>query len=266
MWWDRNPNAFWGALLVIVGLLFLLANTGVLSQVSWAVVWPVLLIALGVWLVSSRLGRRGSNPGADYAEPRDGLSSARLEVAVGAARIEVRAAQLDDMLYTVHAESAGNRPEVTFDRGSGTLRIRQRFDWFFGARRLEARAQLSDAVPWEISCSTGALNGAFDLSAGRLSRFECRTGASRIDLVLPRPQGQVPLRIDGGALTVGVVRPAASALKVRASAGAVQLKADGSRQDGVGGREWTSPGYDAAADRYDLTVSGGAVNLTVEQR
>jgi hypothetical protein len=119
---------------------------------------------------------------------------------------------------------------------------------------------------WDVSCSTGSIHGTFDLASGRLAGFTCRTGASRIDLNLPRVTGVVPIRIDGGALTINVTRPAGTAIKVQASAGAVQLKADGTRQDGVGSREWRSTGFDAAADRYEMAVSGGATNLTVGQK
>lgn len=54
----RDPSIFWGAVLVVLGVLFLLANTGVLDQVNWDYVWPVALIALGVWLVARRYRRQ----------------------------------------------------------------------------------------------------------------------------------------------------------------------------------------------------------------
>jgi NhaP-type Na+/H+ or K+/H+ antiporter len=53
----RNSNVFWGVVLVVLGVLFLLANTGVLEQINWDIVWPVVLIAIGVWLVARRVGR-----------------------------------------------------------------------------------------------------------------------------------------------------------------------------------------------------------------
>jgi hypothetical protein len=264
MWWNRNPSIFWGGVLVLLGVLFLLGNTGVLNEVNWDVVWPVILIALGLWLILARIGPGGSPADVDSSETRDGLARARLEIAVGAARLDVRTAALGDQLYRVHIDHAGSAPEVRLDRATGTLRISQSH-WFPGMRRLRVEAQLSDAIPWDLSCSTGAIRGDFDLSTAPLSGFECRTGASRIELRLPAPKGQVPVRVEGGALTVDLTRPAASAVRVQVSAGAVQLKADGARQDGLGSREWRSIGYDAAADRYDVTVAGGAAKVTVDR-
>lgn len=264
MRWTRNPSIFWGGVLVILGVLFLLANTGVLNNVSWDVIWPLILIAVGAWLMVARIGPGGSHVDVDSSEALDGLPRAKLEIAVGAGRLDVRAAALGDRLYQLHIDHAGSVPEVRLDRATGTLRISQRVGWFPGVGRMRVEAQLSNSIPWDLSCSTGAIRGDFDLSSATLTGFECKTGASRIALRLPAPKGQVPIRVDGGALTVDLTRPATSAVKVLVSAGAVHLKADGVRQDGIGSREWRSTGYDTAADRYEVSVAGGAADVTVD--
>ncbi len=266
MWWNRNPGVFWGGVLVVLGVLFLLANAGVLSNINWDYVWPIFLIALGVWLIVVRIGPAGASAVVDSAEPRDGLARAKLELSAGGGRVEVRAAALGDQLYRAHIEHSGAPPEIKLDRAGGKLRISQRFDWFMGARRLRIDAQLTDAIPWEVSCSTGAIRGDFDMSGGTLTGFECRTGASQVRLQLGAPKGVVPVRVEGGALSVDVTRPAGAAIKIHASGGGLSVRADGSNQDGVGSREWRSSGFDSATDRYELTVSGGALNITVSER
>jgi hypothetical protein len=45
---------FWGALLVVLGIYFLLNNLGLLGWVRGDVVWPVVLILLGVALIVGR--------------------------------------------------------------------------------------------------------------------------------------------------------------------------------------------------------------------
>jgi len=265
--WNRNPSIWWGGVLVIIGVLFLLANLGVLNNLDWNVIWPLLLIALGAWLLLARIGPGSASADVDSAEARDGLAQAKLEMALGSARIDVRSASLeDDQLYRVHIEHAGTPPEVALDRSTGTVRISQRPDWFMGARRLHVDARLAEAIPWEVNCATGAIRGQFDLSSGSINGFSCRTGASHIDIALGPPKGTVPVHVQGGALTVGITRPAGVPMQVQASGGAVQLRADGSRHDGIGSRSWKSDGFDAAADRYDVTVSGGSINVEVSGR
>jgi hypothetical protein len=46
---------FWGAALVLIGAYYLLANLGLLDRVRADVVWPILLILLGVALLVNRL-------------------------------------------------------------------------------------------------------------------------------------------------------------------------------------------------------------------
>src|SRR6266480_3739914 len=174
--WNRNPSIFWGIVLVVLGVLFLLSNLDI--NINWSIVWPVVLIALGVWLLVARVGPGGASAGLDSAEARDGLTKAKLEVAVGSGRIDVRSTDLGDQLYRTHIEHAGTAPEVNLDRATGTVRISQRLDWFAGARRLRIDTQVSDAIPWEITCNTGAIRGDFNLSTTSRGR-QVRRSRSR---------------------------------------------------------------------------------------
>lgn len=48
---------FWPAVLIVVGLYFLLSNLGVLWWLKADIFWPLVLIALGVWLIVRRTSR-----------------------------------------------------------------------------------------------------------------------------------------------------------------------------------------------------------------
>ena len=95
--WNRSPSIFWGIVLVVLGVLFLLSNLDI--NLNWNIIWPVVLIALGVWLLVARVGPGGASADVDSAEARDGLTKAKLEVAVGSGRIEVRSADIGDQLF-----------------------------------------------------------------------------------------------------------------------------------------------------------------------
>lgn len=67
--WAADGNLFAGALLISAGLLFLLLNTGVLDWSlfhfwRWRVLWPIVLIGLGIYMLSAPLrairGPKGS--------------------------------------------------------------------------------------------------------------------------------------------------------------------------------------------------------------
>ena len=67
----RNPSVFWGVILIGVGILLLLANTGVLESINWDYIWPLVLIAIGVWLISRRLGRTNEPPPPPLTPPAE---------------------------------------------------------------------------------------------------------------------------------------------------------------------------------------------------
>jgi len=43
-----------GAGLFIIGLSFLLKNLGVLNEVTWSFIWPILLMIVGLSMVFNR--------------------------------------------------------------------------------------------------------------------------------------------------------------------------------------------------------------------
>jgi hypothetical protein len=45
---------FWGAVLVLLGAYFLLANLGLLGRVRADIFWPIVLILLGLVMLVSR--------------------------------------------------------------------------------------------------------------------------------------------------------------------------------------------------------------------
>jgi phage shock protein C len=53
--WRQRPRGVWtGAVLILLGIFFLLDNLNLLPPVTWQVIWPVILIGLGVWLILRR--------------------------------------------------------------------------------------------------------------------------------------------------------------------------------------------------------------------
>jgi phage shock protein PspC (stress-responsive transcriptional regulator) len=53
---ERRRSAL-GALLVAVGAIFLLGNLGLFRGLDWKYIWPLVVIALGVYLIAQRTRR-----------------------------------------------------------------------------------------------------------------------------------------------------------------------------------------------------------------
>ncbi len=53
-WWGGGWPWFWGAALIFLGAYYLLSNLGLLGWLRGDVVWPVLLILFGIFLIARR--------------------------------------------------------------------------------------------------------------------------------------------------------------------------------------------------------------------
>jgi class 3 adenylate cyclase len=186
-------------------------------------------------------------------------SPKRLEL-VRAANLTLRADRsLDDLVRT---RFEGRPPAVRREGDTVTLEYPR---FAVGRRRpYRSTVALNGAVPWRIE-SRGRLTGLrADLGGLTLQAFDIRQPASRIAVSLPRPAGEVPIRLSSGAAEVTFDRPAGVPARVRITGGASGLALDDQHFKAVGGEvSWQSPDWDRAADRYDLTVLGGIRNLMV---
>lgn len=45
---------WFGVTLVVVGIIFLLDNFGFLSHRAWDVIWPALIILIGIYLIAKK--------------------------------------------------------------------------------------------------------------------------------------------------------------------------------------------------------------------
>lgn len=132
-------------------------------------------------------------------------------------------------------------------------------------RECSGEVVLSARVPWRIEFGGGVSKLAADLSGLELGSFEVEGGASRVELTLPLPSGIVPVRVLGGASNAAIHRPEGVAARVRVSGGVTNLTFD-EQHFGVVGDEvdLQTPDYGDASDRYDITITGGANNLNVD--
>ena len=294
----RYRGLFWPAVLILVGVVALVVNTGLVPAARLIVLvnlWPVILIVAGLELVVRRtlhgptadIALAGvvvlavvfavvyvavePNPSADHtldASAATGdVRQAAVDISAGSANISIAAGSEDGAdLFHAHIQYSGEKPEVNFDRASRTLRISQRSNQLFGAPtpRFVLDLRLNPEVTWKIGESTGASTDTIDATGLRLGAISVSTGASREELSLGPPSGIVPVYFNGGALTVHVHRPSGAEASVTVSGGANSLNADGRKVGGIGQAHYESPGFAGATDAYRISVSGGADSVTVD--
>jgi hypothetical protein len=291
----RYRSYFWPAVLILIGIVALLVNSGVISTDRLALLadlWPVVLIVIGLELIARRglPGQAGDvaavlivliaaggavayvalapNPSTsgklDSHAPVGNLDHAALAIDAGAATITVTGtSSLQGDLYHATIDYLGTKPDVSLDRSNGTLTISQGNTGFgfFQTRRFTLDLQINSTIPWTISSNGGASTETFRLSSVPLKSMDINTGASREDITLGSPSGAVPITINGGALTVNLHRPPGAGASVSVSGGAVSLNFDGRQSHAIGN---LNESKGSATDMYRVEVSGGACTVTMD--
>jgi hypothetical protein len=296
----RNRGLLLPLVLIAIGIIVLLANTGVLSPQALerlGDLWPLLLIILGLQLILNHtLPRQPATliglaataiivvaavayaalaPAAPFGTQRfdssgqlGGLSAATLDINYGAASIDVKAGGVGDSLYQAHVDypSGENPPTISLDRETGSLQIRESSSFspfhLFGGRRRHVQLTLTDQVPWAIQIGGGAANLRLDLRHAQLSKLEISGGANQLDAQLPKPKGTVVIHVSGGANNVTMVAPAHTPWRVAVSGGVSAVTINGSSSGNLGGDfEQQSPEYVSSTDRFDIEISGGASHI-----
>lgn len=204
----------------------------------------------------------GGNAAGVFAAPLGAVTSGRLVFADGAARLTLRADSAMDDLY--RARFDGSPPKIHVQEGTVTFRRSRRFT-LFDSRRHSEEVTLNAAVPWEIDVRGGAAQTEADLAGLELSSFILIGGISGLNLTLPHPSGIVPIRLTGGAARVCIRRPEGVEARLSVN-GSVSKLTFGEQSFGAlaGKVQLQSPGYHGATARYEIEVSGGASELTVQ--
>ena len=289
----RYRGLIWPGVLIVIGAIALLVNTGIVTSdrlYRLGDLWPVLVIVLGLELFIVRTPMPAATAGiaavlillvavggsiayvaigpavptsgtVSGSAAMDGLDHASLEVDAGGATLNIAGSDLGSDLYNARIDYSGPAPNISFERSSGHVQISQNSTFhFLGSQRFVLDMKLSTKVKWTIVVHSGAAADTYDFSKLQLASLEDDTGASHEDISLGTPSGNVPIDINGGALTINLHRPTGTAADVRVSGGAVTLNFDGHVQHAVGSAE---SGV-SASDMFTVQVNGGACTVTMD--
>ena len=202
-----------------------------------------------------------------FAAQLDASRSGRLRFTNGAHRVVIRA---DSHLRVLYRANFGERmPSVVGQGGVVSIRYTQvaSCDWTGYRPERPAEVALKAGIPWDVEVRGGASRLLADLSGLRLASLSVDGGASRLEVVLPDPSGAVNVVILGGASNVAIRRPEGVSARLRVEGGVTNLTFDDRRIGATGGElDLRSRGYEDAVDRYDVAVTGGANNMSIERQ
>ena len=205
--------------------------------------------------------------GDHFAAPLGSSRSGRLRFTNGAHRIAIRTDLHLRGLY--RARFGEQMPTVGVQAGIVTIRYPRvpSCDWLNDWSERPAEIELNAGIPWDVEVRGGASRLLADLRGLRLGSLSVDGGASRLEVVLPASSGIVAVVILGGASNVAICRPTGVAARLRVDGGATNLKFDDRYIGAAGGElDLLSGDYDGAVDRYDIAITGGANNLSIDKQ
>jgi hypothetical protein len=202
--------------------------------------------------------------------PYDGQTRMRLTISSGLAhaRIVIDPAARD--LLAIDCDD-GPRPRIRLASGELALAWRRLFgDWLrdlFTPGLSDVAIVLHPAVAWTVAIRGGLSEVELDLSAGTVARIDIAGGCSHVLLDLPTPAAVVPIRISGGASHLGIRRPAETGVGVDVAGGVAMLRLDDRSLGAIGGAVQLATGdVTRGVSHYELTIAGGASDLSIERR
>ena len=129
----------------------------------------------------------------------------------------------------------------------------------------QGEIELNPRHPWRFQIQAPTWNTLLDVGGLDVREIKVDSGAAKVECYLPVPHGVVPIDISSGVIGVSLHRPPGVAVVADIHTGAVRLKLDGySTQAAISEERWESEGAAGAADRYELRINSGVVQLSLD--
>jgi AcrR family transcriptional regulator len=127
--------------------------------------------------------------------------------------------------------------------------------------------ELNPRHPWRFQIQGATWNTVVDAGALDVREIKLDSGAAKVECFLPRPRGLVPIIVSGGVVGLTLHRPPGVAVVAHVSGGTARIKLDAFSATALtSDLHWESPGASSSADRYELRINGGAVQVSLDDK
>jgi TetR/AcrR family tetracycline transcriptional repressor len=127
--------------------------------------------------------------------------------------------------------------------------------------------ELNPRHPWRFQIQGATWNTVVDAGALDVREIKLDSGAAKVECFLPRPRGVVPIIVSGGVVGLRLHRPPGAAVVAHVSAGTARIKLDAFSATALtSDLHWESPGASSSADRFELRINGGAVQVSLDDK
>jgi cell wall-active antibiotic response 4TMS protein YvqF len=289
----------WPLILITIGLVFLLANFGLIPGVtalSLLTLWPLLLILAGVDIAIGRrwpLAALGIDVGVialglvllatqpsfvggpvfsfgdasggerDVSVARQSATSLSLDINGGAGQFRVSGGST--LLVEVHSANDDLRVRRERFEDSGQhadVRIDQSGNRHVSGAAIDVEARIASDIPTDLEVNGGAGEFFIDLSSVAVTNAELNVGAASLTLTLPKPTSAVNIEVNAGASSIVIDVPEGVEARVTMNGALLSLRSTNARVTASGSTAETA-GYGSATARVTVKVTAGASSITI---
>jgi hypothetical protein len=259
----KRDNIFWGAVLILAGLLFLLQTQGIIYNV-FRYFWPLALILVGSWIILTVYWRPASSPQETFRIPLGAAKSAEFRFAHGAGQLEVSGgAPVGEALVGSSAAGMNKQSRMHGERLEVKVEAGPSFVPFIGPAEGVWRFQLTEEIPLTLMIESGASSLNLDLKDLLAPRIQLKTGASTSSVVMPR-RGVSLLDVEAGAASISIRVPEATAARIRVKEGVSSVSVDTARFPRLDGGMYQSSSFETAVDRAEINIESGLGSISVK--
>jgi hypothetical protein len=295
----KKGNVFWGMLLLIIGAILILRNTGLLifNIHSFIRLWPFIfifwgiavlpvkgfikLILLGVMAIIAifllvqypaeeyRWFRWHNDSGEEFqqhiSESYDStVKTAKLNLDAAAGKFYIK--NKSGGLYEIDNEGGFGtyKAKTTIDGSAATIDIRQMDQHIRGGKfKNNVWLALNPEPVWDLNIEAGAAGLEMDVTTFRVERIDIKGGASSLELRLGDLSELTRLNIDAGASSIEVKIPQDSGCELHTST--VLSSRDIEGFDKIEGGLYRTSNYSSASNKVIIEVDAAVSSLEIRR-
>ena len=259
----KRDNIFWGAALILFGVLLFLQQSGIIANI-FTFFWPITLILVGGWLILSVYWRGDQSVEETFSIPLGEAKRVDYKFSHGAGQIEIHGGASAGMaLVGTTAMGMNHRNRLNGESLEVKVEAGPSLVPFIGPSQGVWRFQLTKEVPITLSMEAGASSIDINLLDLQATRIELSTGASSSNVTLPA-HGASFLDVESGAASVNIRVPEATAARIHVEEGVSAISVDTNRFPRLNSSLYQSPDFDTATDRAEINIESGLGSVTVK--
>ena len=246
----------WGIVLLVVGSLLLLDNLNVFAFLGvsiWKLIWPLGLIALGIWVLWATTGSNDVGELEEITIPVDIAETYAVDIKYGAGELNINSQSEGGLFHEVDDAVDSKKIKLWSPARVKLLRFVNRRKW---------DVTINGTIPCDLKLSTGACDTNVDLSDTLVRNLRLDTGASSTKIKLPKLAGMTKVKGSGGAASLSLVVPPEVAAKIEVKGGLYSANVNQDRFP-RNGRYYQSPDYETAANKVDMNLDMGVGSIDV---